>query len=164
GQLQYWEGNHKTYLVTSDANVLESGMTVGHPTVFVRRASYERFGLFRLDFCQAMDYEWLLRAKVNGARFVSVRRCIANMQDGGLGDRLWYVSLREVARARTFHLVGTQGIVSQEVFYLYQLGKGAARRFLDAVGMGFVRRIHQRFCSPIKVEQSPPSRGTRGGR
>src|SRR5688500_11046379 len=82
GKLQYWKGSRKTYLVTGDADLLEKGMTIGHPTMFVRRACYERLGLYRHDFRQAMDYEWLLRAKLSGARFCFIDECLATLHDG----------------------------------------------------------------------------------
>jgi len=155
GKLQYWQNDRRTYLVTSDAGLLESGMTVGHPTVFVRRPCYERLGLFRLDFCQAMDYEWLLRAKVGGVRFCFVDQCLANMQGGGVGDRHWRQSQREVARARAIHLPEARGMIQYWSYLGPALLKGTIRRVLDALGLGAVRRWQHRIMSRIRIE--PPN-------
>ena len=111
GKLQYWEGARRSYLVTGDASLLEGGMSVSHPTVFVRRACYERLGLYRHDFRQAMDYEWLLRAKMSGARFGFVDKCLANMQNGGMGDQRWRESQKEAALARRIHLPRARGAI-----------------------------------------------------
>ncbi len=89
GSLQYWEGDRRTYLARSDPAFLARAMHVQHPTVFVRRETYRRLGLFRLDFRLAMDYEWMLRARTAGASFLALDRCIANMSAGGVGDRRW---------------------------------------------------------------------------
>src|SRR5687767_4293627 len=77
GKMQYWEGDRHTFTVSSDPGLLDQSMTVGHPTVFVRRSCYRQVGLYRLDFRFAMDYEWILRAKHNGARFVTLEHCTA---------------------------------------------------------------------------------------
>lgn len=154
GKLQYWEGNRRTYLVTSDASLLDRGMTVGHPTVFVRRACYERLGLFRLDFRQAMDYEWLLRAKVSGALFCFVDLCLANMQGGGVGDRHWRQSQREVARARAIHLPNARGVIPYWTYLGLAITKGTIRRALDALGLSAVRWWKHRYLSRIRI--TPP--------
>lgn len=151
GKLQYWENNRRTYLVTSDASLLDGGMTVGHPTVFVRRACYERLGLFRLDFRQAMDYEWLLRAKAGGARFCFVDLCLANMQGGGVGDRNWRQSQSEVARARTIHLPNARGAIPYWSYLCMAIAKGTIRRVLDMLGLSVVRRWKHRIMSRIRI-------------
>lgn len=151
GKLQYWENDRRTYLVKSDASLLDRGMTVGHPTVFVRRACYERLGLFRLDFRQAMDYEWLLRAKAGGARFCFVDLCLANMQGGGVGDRHWRQSQLEVARARAIHLPNARGAIPYWTYLWLAIAKGTIRRALDMLGLGVVRRWKHRVMSRIRI-------------
>ena len=154
GKLQYWEDTRKTYLVTGDARMLERGMTVGHPTVFVRRTCYERLGLYRHDFRQAMDYEWLLRAKVSGARFCFVDRCLANMQDGGMGDQFWRRSQKEVALARGIHLPDARGPLPYWTYFGAALVKGTLRRTLDALRLGAARRWYHRHISRITITHS----------
>jgi glycosyltransferase involved in cell wall biosynthesis len=154
GALQYRDGERRTYLASSSPELLERGMTIGHPTVFVRRECYERLGLFRLDFRLAMDYEWLLRAKAAGARFVVVDRCIANMQAGGVGDRRWRDSQREVARARAMHVPGADGPFAYHAFVARRIAMGSIRRLLDAAGLDGVRRAYHRWFSPVTVVSS----------
>lgn len=151
GSLQYWEGQKRTYLASSEPRKLSRGMTVGHPTVFVRRDCYRRRGLFRTDFKLAMDYEWLLRARAAGARFEVIDRCLANMQGGGIGDRRWRDSQREVARARAMHVPGADNAVAVGLFVARRLLLGNVRRTLDATGLGVLRRAYHRWFSPVKV-------------
>ena len=151
GRLQYWEGDNKTYLVESDPAQLDRGMTVGHPTVFVRRECYEKYGLYRLDFRLAMDYEWLLRAKAASARFVIIDRCLANMQGGGVGDRRWRDSQREVAKARSLHVEGADNAFAYHAYVARRLFIGSVRRLLDASGLGILRRMYHRWLSPVKI-------------
>jgi glycosyltransferase involved in cell wall biosynthesis len=151
GRLQYWEDESRTYLTESDPVKLERGMTVGHPTVFVRKDCYRRLGLFRLDFRLAMDYEWLLRAKSGGARFVVLDRCLANMQGGGVGDRRWRNSQREVARARAMHVEGADNAIAYHAYVVRRIVIGSVRRLLDASGLGALRRMYHRWLSPVRV-------------
>lgn len=151
GALQYWDGEHRTYLASSDPALLERGMTIGHPTVFVRRECYQRLGLFRLDFRLAMDYEWLLRAKSAGARFIVLDQCLANMRGGGVGDRRWRDSQREVARARAMHVPGADSRVAYHAFVARRIALGSIRRLLDAAGLGGVRRAYHRWLAPVTV-------------
>jgi glycosyltransferase involved in cell wall biosynthesis len=146
GKAAKWKGNHRMGFITSDASLLETEMTLCHPTVFVRRACYERFGLFRLDFHLAMDYEWLLRAKVGGARFCAVNKCIANMRGGGVGDRRWWRGQMEVARARALHLDDARGRVRYWRYLIWAISIGTFRRAYQALGFfrfrarGWLRR------------------------
>jgi glycosyltransferase involved in cell wall biosynthesis len=151
GRIQYWEAEKRTYLTSSDPSQLRRAMTIGHPTVFVRRDSYHRYGLFRLDFRLAMDYEWLLRASRAGAQFLVMDRCLANMQGGGVGDRLWRDSQREVAKARALHLPGADNAFAYHVYVWRRILMGIIRRGLDATGLRVLRRAYHRWLSPVTV-------------
>ena len=154
GDLQYWEDSRRTYLAGSAPDKLARGMTIGHPTVFVRRDCYRRLGLYRLDFKLAMDYEWLLRARTAGARFAVLDRCIANMQGGGVGDRRWRDSQREVAKARALHIPGENNAFAMRTFVARRLLLGNLRRTLDATGLGVLRRAYHRWFAPVKVSSA----------
>lgn len=138
GGMQIWSGGVHSWDVTSDPFGLERGMTIGHPTVFARRSAYERFGLFRLDFRLAMDYEWLLRANCAGARLAAVEQCLTNVAEGGIGDRRWYLSQLEVARARSMHLRRTRARIAFDL--TKALARGSARRLVDGLGLRPLRR------------------------
>jgi glycosyltransferase involved in cell wall biosynthesis len=159
GSLQYWERGRRTYLARSDPALLARAMHVGHPTVFVRRDTYRRLGLFRLDFRLAMDYEWLLRASTSGVAFVTLDRCIANMHGGGVGDRRWRDSQREVARARALHIPAADSAWAYNTYVARAIVRGLVRRGLDAAGLGVVRAYH-RYASPVKVTSE--ERGSKG--
>lgn len=74
-----------------------------HPTFFVRRELYERYGLFRIDYKIAADYElttrFLARHKV---RYAYLPEVIVRMRTGGVSTRSlrsnWILN-REILRA-----------------------------------------------------------------
>jgi glycosyltransferase len=56
-----------------------------HPTFFVRRRAYERYGLYRLDLGTAADYELMLRFVVkHGISIRYVPEVLVNMRAGGV--------------------------------------------------------------------------------
>ncbi len=154
GGLQHWEGDRRTYLASSDPAHLRRGMTVAHPTMFVRRALYRKIGLYRLDFLLAMDYEWALRAVTAGARYVALNQCLANMQGGGVGDRRWRDSQREVARARALHIPGANTAGAYHTFVVRRIAMGYVRRLLDTTGLSVVRRAYHRWVAPNTIISS----------
>ena len=59
-----------------------------HPTLFVRRSVYERFGAFNLDLKSAADYEFMLRVLHKEQCTVAyLPRTIVKMRDGGQSNQ-----------------------------------------------------------------------------
>lgn len=74
-----------------------------HPTFFVRRELYERYGLFRTDYQIAADYELTARFLArHHARYVYLPEVIVRMRTGGVSTRNlrsnWILN-REILRA-----------------------------------------------------------------
>lgn len=74
-------------------------MPYHHPTCFVRKSSYEKFGLFDKSYKVAMDYELMLRFYCQGAKFGYIDGKLAVMCLKGLSDRNWRRSISESRRA-----------------------------------------------------------------
>lgn len=62
-------------------------MTLVHPATFVRRAAYERYGYFDLQYKGCMDRELLLRMYKNGAIFQKDQFDYAIYRMGGFSDQ-----------------------------------------------------------------------------
>lgn len=55
-----------------------------HPTFFVRKAVYEKFGVFNCDMGSAADYELMLRLLLKyGIKAIYLNECIVKMRMGG---------------------------------------------------------------------------------
>lgn len=59
-----------------------------HPTVFVRRRVYDRYGGFGMNFGSAADYEWLVRVMVKHlVPFRYIPHVQVAMREGGMSNR-----------------------------------------------------------------------------
>lgn len=73
---------------------LQSGWIPPHPSVFVKRAVYERCGSFNIKFKIAADYEFMLRCIKNGIEFSYLPKVLVKMREGGFSGQ----SLRQRRR------------------------------------------------------------------
>lgn len=77
-------------------NSFRRGWMPPHPTFFVRRACYERYGLYSLDLRSAADYELMLRfIHKHGIKLAYLERVITHMRIGGESN----VSIKNRIRA-----------------------------------------------------------------
>ncbi len=143
GNVQYWDGDVKDYVFSTNVQGLTKEMTVNHPAVFVTRNVYESYGVFNKRYIYAMDYELLLRFYKKGVEFVVIDSVISNMRLAGLSDENWSESFREVRQAKILHgeprlysyLYNAKQIIRRLVAYLFtSIG-------LEMV-VGFYRRNH----------------------
>ena len=87
------------------------GWMPAHPTFFIKRAWYERCGLFSLDYRIAADFEMLVRLlHVGGATYTHLARPVVRMQIGGASTRglrsSWLLN-REIVKACRAHGIWT---------------------------------------------------------
>ena len=83
GEMRVWSGNEYSVSFSSH-EALREGM-INHPTCFVTKQAYEKFGMFDLQYCSVADYDLMLRyAKEPEIKFVPIRKVIANFTCGGM--------------------------------------------------------------------------------
>lgn len=78
---RYWKsGEYKK------SNFL-NGWMPPHPTFFVRKDVYEKFGTFNLQMGSAADYEFMLRILYKeGIKIAYIPKVLVNMRDGGVSN------------------------------------------------------------------------------
>lgn len=84
----------------TDLEMISNNMTISHPTVFVKRIIYEKFGLFNLNYKLTADWELLLRFFKSKVLFVYVNVLIANFRVGGAGSGFKVIHLNERYKIR----------------------------------------------------------------
>lgn len=85
-----------TYLQAGkNINRLRFYMCLNHPSFFVRKEVYERWGGFDLKYKTAADYDFTLRVWLKGVRFVKVNNIVSNMRLGGNSELNFILGLKE---------------------------------------------------------------------
>jgi glycosyltransferase involved in cell wall biosynthesis len=116
GDLQRWTQGRPDGIVRGEHRRLHREMTINHPTVFVRRECYWRYGLFDEQYACAMDYDLLLRLSTAGCGFVHVPAVLANMRWGGVSDKRWRQGCLETMRIKDKYL--PDGKIFHRIYYL----------------------------------------------
>ena len=88
GNMQFIVDKSFNYIITSVKNVREDfiygKMPVCHPATFVTRKVYQSVGVFRTEYRNAGDYEFILRCIKNNTTFLYVNEVLTNMYSGGV--------------------------------------------------------------------------------
>jgi glycosyltransferase len=94
GDLEYVAENDPCSVVRSwkagpfDRDRFFNGWMPPHPTLFLRKSVYEKYGLFREDFGTAADYEFMLRIFVkNNLNAHYIPKVLVRMRSGGASNR-----------------------------------------------------------------------------
>lgn len=69
---------------------------VNHPTLLARRELFERAGLFCLEHCFCMEYDWLQRVQRTGGRGVHDAGVVGHMTHEGVSNLAFRRTAREV--------------------------------------------------------------------
>ena len=79
--LRYWKS--KEY----DSSLLKKGWMPAHPTLFLKREVYEKYGGFDLDFKIAADYDFMLRVLKSGIKVKYLPKVLYKMRVGGESNK-----------------------------------------------------------------------------
>ena len=86
GMMRY-ESNGELVSITGHcSNVLYKGGMIEHPTCFVPRNTYEKYGTFDLKYRYAADLDLMMRIKMGGGRFRLIPEVLAVYSEDGAGN------------------------------------------------------------------------------
>ena len=68
---------------------------VSHPSTFIRKDAYERYGVYRINYRFSMDADLLTRFYEKGARMKYINADLAVFRQGGVTDRYSYWEKRK---------------------------------------------------------------------
>ncbi len=107
GDLLFYEGEQPLFRYAGDAGyakvVRRRWPSVGHPTLLAARSCFERVGLFDPHYRNAMDYDWLLRLHMSGARGIYAADVVAHMTHDGVSNRQFRRTIDEVRQIAVAH-------------------------------------------------------------
>lgn len=85
GKRLFPDGRLEDYLPRK-ISFLKYGMALVHPSTFVTKSAYIKYGMFDLRYKGCMDRELLLRMKTQGAKFAHVDAYLSVYRMGGFSD------------------------------------------------------------------------------
>lgn len=80
------EGKERLFIPSDKLSRMWLGQIVAHPTVFVPRDLYLKFGVFNTQYKIAADYDLMLRFYTNNVLFTHIKAVISYMSDGGVSN------------------------------------------------------------------------------
>ena len=107
--------------------------SIPHPTVFVRRRVYDKYGGFDETFHTAMDYEFLLRITVRGVKGSYIPTVLTHMRLGGESDSNYTRAYEEVRMASVRYGYSKPRAV---VRFYYRYIRTSVRKNLERMGLG----------------------------
>lgn len=150
GDLRFWKDGKPDFIGRGNHGQLSREMTVNHPTVFVRKSCYDRFGLFDKQYKCAMDYDLLLRLMVNGCRFSYIPEVLANMRWGGFSDSRWMQGVKETLAVKDKYL--RRRHLLNRLYYFKQVLAIGLPKYLHKLGLGALVKVYRsRFASAKRV-------------
>ena len=107
GDLTFYEAGQPAFRSVGDAHydhaIRRRMPAIGHPTVLATRECFERIGLFDPAYHRAMDYDWLLRLHLAGAKGGYDSRVLGHMTYEGVSNREFHETIDEVRRIVVSH-------------------------------------------------------------
>jgi glycosyltransferase len=79
--LRYWKSKD------FETGLLKKGWMPAHPTLFLKRSVYEKFGAFDLSFKIAADYDFMLRVLNGGVHVSYIPQVLYKMRVGGESNK-----------------------------------------------------------------------------
>ena len=83
----YEDGKVKRYMANPDYSLLYKRMPIVHPSSFVRKCAYEKYGMYREDLKYIMDRACFLNMLMKGATFQYDKGFYAIYSMGGVSDK-----------------------------------------------------------------------------
>jgi glycosyltransferase involved in cell wall biosynthesis len=148
GNVVYWKNNKKEMVTYGRHDYLINEMTVNHPTVFVKRDCYKRFGYFDKAYKFAMDYDFLLRLKINNCSFTYLPSVFSNMRWDGVSDKQWYKASKEALQIKNKYLPKRK--LLNAAYFIKQVSAISLARFLQNLHLDNVVRFYRGRLSHVK--------------
>lgn len=111
-----WDNDGLLGVIGHSDLFLKYGM-ISHPTCFVAKSVYEKYGLYSCEYKIASDYEIMLRFKSKDVKFLFIEKIMANFRNNGLSN----LFKRQVI-LETMHVQSMYSIISSRQLRLYKIG------------------------------------------
>lgn len=78
------ENSQIEYIKKASLKDLNRGMSLNHPTCFIKKHTYQSIGLYNTRYKIAADYDFALRMRKQNCQLYQSSRILSNYRDGGI--------------------------------------------------------------------------------
>lgn len=82
-----YEDGYQETLIPSNIEKIRYEMAIPHPTVFLKKDVYKRYGAFQLKYNIAADYDFMLKLYIRDVKFEYIDKVLANFRMNGISVR-----------------------------------------------------------------------------
>ncbi len=106
GLLNVWENNELVWVYCNFCSSIKTE-SLAHPSTFISKDAYDKFGLYNLDYVSASDYEMFIRLINNECSFKYIDSTLANFSRGGVsGTAIGYFETLDIKLKNGFISIG----------------------------------------------------------
>lgn len=150
GDLRLMKNEKPDFILKGDHNLLNTLMSLNHPTVFVRKSIYEKYGLFNENLKCAMDYELMLRFKLSNCSFKYIPATLANMRWEGMSDKKWIEGCKETLKVKNVYFPKKR--IRNTLFFFKHVIGIALPKYLEQSRLSFlVKAYRKRYALQKKI-------------
>lgn len=123
GLEKYWRNDSYTLKNGYPYKLLNFGMCISHPTVFMKQSAYKKIGLFSTAYKVALDYDLMARAYINNLSFKRLdKEPITNFRYGGISKRMLHVGELEEKQIQE-DILGVPRYLSNMLYYFRKFAR-----------------------------------------
>lgn len=78
------ENSQIEYIKKASLKDLNKGMSLNHPTCFIKKHTYQLIGLYNTQYKIAADYDFALRMRKHNCQLYQSSKILSNYRDGGI--------------------------------------------------------------------------------
>ena len=134
--------NDISFLVKGTDKHIEKRMSIQHPTCFISREIYKKYGKFDLKYKISADYELLLRFRKEGIKFYYLDKVLCYFRIGGVSSNT-YKALKEVEEIHKNY----RGVIYSKLTYIRNIIMIYFKKLLKELLLFFL------YYSPIKFRK-----------
>ena len=152
GDLRLIKDEKTDFILKGTHNLLNTVMTLNHPTVFIKKSVYEKYGLFNENLKCAMDYELMLRFKLSNCKFKYIPATLANMRWEGTSDKKWIEGCKETLKVKNVYFPNQR--IRNSLFFLKHVIGIALPKYLERFKLNFlIKAYRKRYAHQKKIYQ-----------
>lgn len=146
GNSRYINTDKTSFIATANHIFLPYFMSLNHPSTFICKEIFDKYGFFDAQWKYAMDYDLILKFFVSGAHFSYINKTLSTMSLGGISDKNWKKAYYEAYLIRKKYFPDQTSYID----YLFQVLKRYIRNTLEKLGLTAISSFYKRYISKIK--------------